>query len=59
MAKALYGHMAAVDPRLFDEISRLRARVHELEEQVAHLEARVEISDIDLTETFAGAAVTT
>jgi hypothetical protein len=39
MSKAIYGHMAGPDPLLMAEVSRLRRRVRELEEQVAAYEA--------------------
>jgi hypothetical protein len=37
MAKALYGHLAAHDPRLAWENDRLRARITELEATVERL----------------------
>ncbi len=37
MAKALYGHLAATDPRLVWENDRLRSRVAALEAEVARL----------------------
>lgn len=40
MAKAIYGHVSgrgSADARLVDEIARLRARVRELEAEVAAL----------------------
>jgi hypothetical protein len=40
MAKALYGHVGmAPDRRLLDEVTRLRARVRELEFEVTRLRA--------------------
>jgi hypothetical protein len=40
MAKALYGHVGmAPDRRLLDEVTRLRARVRELEFEVTRLKA--------------------
>lgn len=40
MAKALYGHVqTAPDRRLLDEVTRLRARVQELEFEVTRLRA--------------------
>lgn len=40
MAKALYGHVAvAPDRRLLDEVTRLRARVQELQFEVTRLRA--------------------
>lgn len=44
MAKALYGHVGtrgSADARLIDEIARLRARVRDLEAEVAALQALV------------------
>ena len=41
MSKAIYGHMAGADPLLMAEVSRLRRRVRELEEQVAAYEAEL------------------
>ncbi len=50
MAKALYGHLAAADPRLLAEIGRLRARVRELEQLVDQLEFErgIALQGIDL-----------
>jgi hypothetical protein len=40
MAKALYGHVGnAPDKRMLDEVTRLRARVRELEIEVMRLRA--------------------
>jgi len=39
MAKALFGHLTAVDPRLVAEIARLRSRVAELEAENSALRA--------------------
>jgi len=40
MAKALYGHVgSAPDRRMLDEVTRLRARVRELEVEVMRLRA--------------------
>jgi hypothetical protein len=40
MAKALYGHVgSAPDKRMLDEVTRLRARVRELEIEVMRLRA--------------------
>ncbi len=40
MAKALFGHVGAgTDPRLLDEVRRLRARVTDLEAELARLQA--------------------
>jgi len=38
MAKALLGHLGAVDPRLLEEVRRLQRRVHDLEAEVARLQ---------------------
>lgn len=53
MAKALFGHMGRPETRLTAEIVRLRARVRELECEVATLrarEARLDDMDVDLRE---------
>ena len=39
MSKAIYGHLGGTDALLLSEVSRLRRRVRELEEQVAAYEA--------------------
>jgi DNA invertase Pin-like site-specific DNA recombinase len=39
MSKAIYGHFGGPDPLLVAEVTRLRRRVRELEEQVSSLEA--------------------
>lgn len=39
MSKAIYGHMGGSDALLVAEVTRLRRRVRELEEQVMALEA--------------------
>ncbi len=59
MAKALYGHMAAVDPRLLAEIGRLRARVKELENLVDRLEFErgMELAGMDLDTGLVPASV--
>jgi uncharacterized small protein (DUF1192 family) len=41
MAKALYGHLGT-DPLLVTEVTRLRRRVRELEDDLARLRAEVE-----------------
>ena len=41
MSKAIYGHMATSDALLVAEVTRLRRRVRELEEQLATYEAMV------------------
>jgi cell division protein FtsB len=52
MAKALYGFHAGRDPRLEAELATLRARVRELEAQVAELrgadDVRLVDEDLDL-----------
>ena len=53
MSKALYGHLGGPDAALLAEVTRLRRRVRELEEQVAGYEAArsveiVELHDADL-----------
>jgi hypothetical protein len=37
MAKALFGHVGATDPRLVDEVRRLRVRIGELEAELARV----------------------
>ena len=39
MAKALFGHVGGADPRLLDEVRRLRSRVGELELEVSRVRA--------------------
>ena len=39
MSKAIYGHLGSTDALLFAEVTRLRRRVRELEEQVEAYEA--------------------
>jgi DNA invertase Pin-like site-specific DNA recombinase len=41
MSKAIYGHLGSSDALLVAEVSRLRRRVRELEEQLATYEAMV------------------
>ncbi|MGE0819745.1 MAG: hypothetical protein AB7O74_13895 [Candidatus Nanopelagicales bacterium] len=41
MSKAIYGHLATSDALLVAEVTRLRRRVRELEEQLATYEAMV------------------
>jgi hypothetical protein len=49
MAKALLGHVAtSVDRRLLDEVTRLRSRVRDLEEEVARLRAAADTDEVDL-----------
>lgn len=39
MAKALFGHVGGPDPRLVDEVRRLRDRVRDLEAELARVTA--------------------
>ncbi len=39
MAKALFGHVGAGDPRLAAEVSRLRTRVRDLEAELLRLQS--------------------
>ncbi|TAK70621.1 MAG: hypothetical protein EPO13_01725 [Actinomycetota bacterium] len=48
MAKALYGHLGGPDARLLSEVSRLRARVGELEAELSRLRAATELPAIGL-----------
>jgi adenylate kinase len=41
MSKAIYGHLGGSDALLLAEVTRLRRRVRELEEQVAAYEAEL------------------
>lgn len=41
MSKAIYGHLGPSDALLVSEVTRLRRRVRELEEQLAAYEAMV------------------
>jgi len=45
MSKAIYGHMGGNDALLLAEVTRLRRRVRELEEQVAAYEAADALRD--------------
>ena len=47
MAKALYGHLTAPDPRLAAEIARLRLRVAELEAENAALRDAASVHSLD------------
>ena len=38
MAKALYGHVGGLDPRLVSEMRRLQQRVRDLEAELARLQ---------------------
>lgn len=40
MAKALFGHVGGSDPRMVQEVRRLRNRVRDLEAEVSRLQAR-------------------
>jgi hypothetical protein len=52
MPKALYGFHGGIDPRLEAELATLRARVRQLEEEVAQLRSNAAVSlaqeDLDL-----------
>ena len=52
MAKALYGFHGGTDPRVEAELATLRARVRQLEAEVAELRSHAEVSlaeqDLDL-----------
>ncbi|MFN8169970.1 MAG: hypothetical protein U0S36_14480 [Candidatus Nanopelagicales bacterium] len=48
MSKAIYGHMGGGDAMLLAEVTRLRRRVRELEEQVAAYEADLVAAPVDL-----------
>jgi hypothetical protein len=54
MAKALLGHVGGPDPRLMDEVRRLRRRVIDLETEVGRLLAERDL----LTETALGSPLT-
>jgi hypothetical protein len=41
MSKAIYGHLSGPDAALLSEVTRLRRRVRELEEQLAAREAEL------------------
>ena len=52
MAKAIFGHVGGLDPRLMAELQGLRRRVHDLEIELSRaravneaLAARVDVSD--------------
>lgn len=47
MSKAIYGHMGGSDAVLVAEVTRLRRRVRELEEQVAAYEAELMTQPVD------------
>ncbi len=42
MAKALFGHVGGMDPRVVVEVRRLRERVRDLESEVLRLQAENE-----------------
>jgi len=52
MAKALYGSHGGIDPRVAAELATLRARVRELEAEVAQLRSHADVAlaaeDLDL-----------
>jgi hypothetical protein len=43
MAKALMGHLAGPDPRMLDEVRRLRRRVDDLETELIRLQAENDV----------------
>ena len=52
MAKALYGHVGgAPDKRMLDEVTRLRARVRDLEVEVMRLRAENDRLVADVADT--------
>jgi len=52
MAKALYGHVgSAPDKRMLDEVTRLRARVRDLEIEVMRLRAENDQMVADASDT--------
>ena len=53
MAKALFGHVGGGDPRMAEEVRRLRLRVNELESEVTRLRA----SQDDLVSASIGAEI--
>lgn len=54
MAKALYGHVgSAPDKRMLDEVTRLRARVRDLEIEVMRLRAENDRLVADASDTDA------
>jgi hypothetical protein len=56
MAKALFGHVSSnVDPRLLAEVTRLRARVRDLEDELA----RTRAMDDAIHEALGDAVLTT
>lgn len=46
MAKAIFGHMAADDPRLIAELVSLRARVRELAAENESLRAELQLAQV-------------
>jgi hypothetical protein len=53
MSKALYGHLGGPDAALLAEVTRLRRRVRELEEQVAAYEqVSVSLHEVALDEAL-------
>jgi hypothetical protein len=57
MSKALYGHLGGPDAALLAEVTRLRRRVSELEEQIAAYEAARPVEIVALHETDLDAAL--
>lgn len=50
MAKALFGHVGGLDPRVVSEMRRLQQRVHELETEVVRLRAEHDSLDSEVTD---------
>jgi len=57
MSKALYGHLGGPDTALLAEVTRLRRRVRELEEQVAGYEAARQVEIVELHDADLDAAL--
>lgn len=50
MAKALFGHVGGLDPRVVSEMRRLQQRVHDLESEVVRLRAENATLGSDVTD---------
>ena len=50
MAKALFGHVGGLDPRLVFEMRRLQQRVRDLESEVLRLRAQNDALGSDVTD---------
>lgn len=49
MAKALFGHVGGAEARLAAEVTRLRARIRELEHEVSRLRAdEIRLDDLEV-----------